>query len=307
MVTNISVVIPVHNECKNVSILHKQILDVMRGLDWKFEIIFVDDGSTDGTTEELLKLKPVKVIRFRKNFGQSAALDAGFEAAKGDVIVTLDGDLQNDPADIPVLVKKLAQGYDAVSGWRKNRRDKPGKVISSRLAWLMRRVLLGTELHDFGCSMKAYRREALKEIELMGEMHRYLPALLEWKGFKIGEVVVNHHSRKFGRTKYNSTRLLKGFVDMLAVLFWRQYSSKPLHVFGGLGIILMVNGFALGSTLVILRFTIHRPLGSILALLAVLLVILGGQFFASGLLADISVKNYYKNGRKAYSVKEVHG
>jgi glycosyltransferase involved in cell wall biosynthesis len=302
---DISVVIPVYNEERNVAILYSEIKKVMDSTGKKYEIIFIDDGSADGTFSELAKLN-VKVIKFRKNFGQTAALSAGFSNSKGKVIVTMDGDLQNDPADIPLLLAKIDEGYDVVSGWRWNRHDKLGKKVASRIANRMRTMLINERIHDSGCALKAYRRECFDEIDLMGEMHRYLPAILGWKGFKIGEVKVNHRARSYGRTKYGVTRIVKGFMDLLNVLFWRKYSNRPLHVFGGIGIVMTTLGVIMGFGLLVARQVFGYRLGqSQLPLLAVLMAIIGIQFFISGLMADISVKNYYKNGRKTYSIEKV--
>ena len=301
----ISVVIPVYNEEGNVRILHSEIKKVMDSLGKKYEIMFVDDGSNDNTFNELAKLN-AKTIKFRKNFGQTAALAAGFEHAKGNVIVTMDGDLQNDPKDIPVLLAKINEGYDVVSGWRVNRHDTFGKKLASKIANRMRRVLINERIHDSGCALKAYKKECLSDIDLMGEMHRYLPAILGWKGFKIGEVKVNHRPRSHGRTKYGTARIVKGFMDLLNVLFWKKYSNRPLHVFGGLGLVLTTLGFLMGIGLLIARQFFHYSLGaSQLPLLAVLMAVIGIQFFISGLMADISIKNYYKNGRKTYSIEKI--
>jgi len=302
---DISVVIPVYNEEENVSILYSEIKKAMDSIGKKYEIIFIDDGSTDRTFEELFKTK-AKIIKFRKNFGQTAALSAGFSHAKGKVIVTMDGDLQNDPADIPVLLAKIDEGYDVVSGWRWKRHDKMGKRIASKIANRLRTYLINERIHDSGCALKAYRRECFDEIDLMGEMHRYLPAILGWKGFKIGEVKVNHRARSYGRTKYGVTRVVKGFMDLINVVFWRKYSNRPLHVFGGIGIVMGTLGVIMGILLLIARQFFGYKLGqSQLPLLAVLMAIIGVQFFISGLMADISVKNYYKNGRKTYSIEKV--
>jgi len=217
----------------------------------------------------------------------------------------MDGDLQNDPKDIPKLVKMLSK-YDSVSGWRKKRHDSFTKKLASRFAYRLRKLFLGTDLHDFGCSLKAYRRECIDDLQLMGEMHRYIPALLEWKGYRIGEMVVRHHRRRFGQTKYGMARLFKGFIDMLAVIFWKKFSSRPLHIFGGLGIVLSLGGIALGSYMLLQKAISNIDLsGTPLPLLAVILVVIGVQFFVSGLMADIMVKSYYKSGQKVYSVREI--
>ncbi|MEM4245386.1 MAG: glycosyltransferase family 2 protein [Candidatus Nanoarchaeia archaeon] len=302
---DISIVIPVYNEERNVRILYDEIKKTMDHLGKKYEVIFVDDGSTDNTFNELTKLN-AKVIKFRKNFGQTAALAAGFDHAKGNVIITMDGDLQNDPKDIPLLLTKINEGYDVVSGWRWKRHDTFTKKLASKIANKMRRVLINERIHDSGCSLKAYKKECFHDIDLMGEMHRYLPAILGWKGFKIGEVKVSHRPRSYGKTKYGGGRIVKGFLDLLNVLFWRKYSNRPLHMFGGFGLLLTTCGFLLGIGLLIARQFFHYSLGaSQLPLLAVLMAVIGIQFFISGLMADISIKNYYKNGRKTYSIEKI--
>ncbi|HLD10627.1 MAG TPA: glycosyltransferase family 2 protein [Candidatus Nanoarchaeia archaeon] len=303
---DLSIVIPVYNEEKNVALLHQTIRNTLDKTDFKYEIIFVDDGSTDNTFNILNNLKKVKIIKFRKNFGQTAAMMAGFENSNGKVIVSLDGDLQNDPSDIPKLLDKLNEGYDVVSGWRYNRQDSFGKKTFSKIANSFRQLLVKDPIHDSGCSLRAYKKECFSDLQLHGEMHRYIPAILAWKGFKLDEVKVNHLPRKFGKTKYNMWRVLKGFMDLINVWFWRKYSNRPLHIFGGFGIILSLLGFILGLSLIVARQFYGLSLGqSQLPLLAVLMVVIGVQFFISGLMADISIKNYYSNGRRTYSIEKI--
>ena len=244
---NISVIIPVYNEEKNVSILHNSLKKVLDKLKRTYEIIFIDDGSDDNTLKELVKLKKIKIIKFRKNFGQTAAMSAGFRAAKGKIIISMDGDLQNDPKDIPRLIKKINEGYDVVSGWRFKRKDSISKKFFSKIANFFRRKLINDNIHDSGCSLKIYKKECIESIDLYGEMHRYIPALLGWKGFKIGEVKVEPHARKYGKTKYGLARVFKGLLDLINVWFWRKYSFRPLHIFGGLGVILTIFGVIMGS------------------------------------------------------------
>src|SRR3989344_4426630 len=303
--TDISIVIPVYNEEANIPLLYSQLTKAMKP--YNYEIIFVDDGSTDNTFNTLNKINDshLKIIKFRRNFGQTAALSAGFSNSSGKIIVQMDGDLQNDPFDIPKLIDNI-DGYDMVSGWRFDRKDSFSKKILSKFANCFRRLLIHDPVHDSGCSLKAYKRECLDEIDLYGDMHRYIPALLGWKGFKIGEVKVNHFQRKFGETKYNYKRLFRGLLDLLNILFWRKYSSRPLHLFGALGILLSSLGLLLGFVLLVLRLLGLKNLGeSQLPLLAVLLVVIGIQFFISGLMADISIKNYYSNGKKTYSIEKI--
>ncbi len=301
-----SIIIPVHNEEENIKILYDKLVKVLNSLKKKYEIIFIDDGSTDDTYNELLKLKKVKIIKFRKCFGQTSAMDAGFKEAQGDILISMDGDLQNDPEDIPKLLKKLNEGYDVVCGWRYNRKDSSEKKIFSKMANFLRLLLIKDPVHDSGCSLRAYKKECFNDLDLMGEMHRFIPAILRWKGFKISEVKVSHHPRKYGRTKYGFNRLIRGILDLLTIVFWRKYSSRPLHLFGGFGVVLMGLGFLLGVGLIIARQFFGHSLGqSQLPLAAVLLAIMGVQFFISGLLADISIKNYYSNGRRAYSIEKI--
>ena len=301
----ISIIVPVYNEEKNVSILYENLMDV---IEREYEIIFVDDGSTDNTFNELQKLheknKKVKIIKFRKNFGQSAALKAGFDYSKGDIIITMDADLQNDPHDIPKLLEKI-KDYDCISGWRHDRKDSVFKKIPSKISNWLHRKLTGVDIHDSGCTLKAYKKEAIKNLELYGETHRYIPAMLSWQGYKIGEVKVTHHKRKYGKTKYNYTRLPKGFLDLLFISFWKKYQSRPLHLMGGFGIVSFMAGFIISLYLTIQRLFFgvglsNRPL----LLLGVLLMIIGVQFIVFGFLAEISIRTYFTN-KKTYTIEKV--
>ena len=306
---DISIVIPTYNEQDNVIPLYHQIKEVLDRLQKTYEIIYIDDGSRDRTFERLKELhnkdKKVKIIKFRKNFGQTPAMDAGFRHAKGKVIIPMDADMQNDAEDIPRLLAKLDQGYDVVSGWRKNRKDSLGKHLTSRGANLLRKILIKDKIHDSGCTMKAYRKECFEDLNLYGEMHRFIPALLMWKGFRVTELPVRHHKRKFGKTKYGLKRTLKGFLDMIVVKFWMQYSTRPVHLFGGLGIIMSIIGFLLGIYLTVMKIFFGQNLSNRpLLLLAILLIILGVQFLIFGILADIQIKNYYEK-KKPYNIKEI--
>jgi len=307
----ISIVIPVYNEEKNIELLYKEVKPILNSLNKVYEIIFVDDGSKDKSLEELKKLhekdKRIKIIKFRKNFGQTAALDAGFKDASGKIIIAMDADLQNDPNDIPKLLEKINKGYDVVSGWRKKRKDPLTKKIFSRIANIFRIILINDRIHDSGCTLKAYKKECFEDLDLYGEMHRFIPALLRWKGFKVTELIVNHRKRKFGKTKYSITRVLKGFLDMLVVKFWMQYSARPVHLFGGLGILTATTGIVLGLFSIYLKIFLNRDLSNnFLALLSVFLFIIGIQFFVSGLVADILIKDYYgKKGKRVYSIEKV--
>jgi glycosyltransferase involved in cell wall biosynthesis len=238
----VSVVVPVYNEEGNVVELHRRIREACGKIGRPFEIILVDDGSTDKTAELCRGLSPLTLIEFRRNFGQTAAFDAGIKRATGDIVITMDGDLQNDPADITLLLEEMGKGYDIVSGWRHKRKDTLMKRFFSRGANLLRKGLVKDGIHDSGCSLKAYRRECFDGVDLFGEMHRFMPALLQLDGFRVSEVKVSHHPRIHGVTKYNWKRAIKGFVDMLFIWFWRKYSHRAIHLFGGTGLVLGLVG-----------------------------------------------------------------
>lgn len=296
----LSVVLPVYNEAPNLIPLYEETVAVLEAHFGRWELVFVDDGSTDESFERLAGLRErderVRVIQFTKNFGQSAAMDAGMKRARGDVIVTMDADGQNDPADIPRLVDMLrAEGYDCVVGWRRDRNDPPGKRLASHVAHLIRRLFLNTELHDYGCTLKAFSHEAANAIDIRGEMHRYLPPILKWRGYRVGEIEVNHRPRQHGETSYGWIRLPKGFMDMVNVWFWQKYSGRPIHVFGGLGILAGTLGGLGGLYSVYLKVVENVSLSdTALPLFAVFMVLLGIQFFISGILADISIRNYFQ-------------
>ena len=301
-----SIIIPVLNEEKNIKNLHQEIVTVMKTLKKPYEIIFVDDGSSDNTFEILKKLKPIKVIRFRKNFGQSAALDAGIKNSQGKILITLDGDGQNDPNDIPKLLKKLDEKYDAVCGWRYQRNDPLSKKIVSKVANYIGSFLVNSGIHDSGCTLRVYKKECFDDFDLYGEMHRMIPALIRWRGFKITEVKVNHKKRKFGKTKYTLTRTLKGFIDMFEVWFWRKYENRPLHLFGGIGFVLSFLGIAFGIYLAIKRIFFSYALSDkIWPLVAITFFITGIQLFIFGLLADLTIKNRSNKDKSFYRIKEI--
>jgi glycosyltransferase involved in cell wall biosynthesis len=305
--TYLSVVVPLYNEEKNVAELHSQILSACQKLQKSFEIIFIDDGSRDQTVKNAKNLSPLTLIEFRKNFGQTAAFDAGIKKACGEIIVTMDGDLQNDPNDIGLLLGELENGYDIVSGWRFKRKDNFMKKLVSRSANLLRKVLLEDNIHDSGCSLKAYKRECFEEVDFFGEMHRFIPAILQLEGYKVGEVKVNHRPRLHGETKYNWKRTLKGFVDMLSIWFWRKYSNRPVHLFGGGGIIFSFIGFAILVWMAIVKIFFNQSLSDkIWPLIGVFFVMIGIQLFIFGLITDILLKNYYRSrGKMNYSIKSI--
>ncbi len=307
-IKKISIIIPVFNEQENIKELFEKILRVIFEINLNCEIIFVNDGSTDSSLQVIKKLFPVKVINFRKNFGQTAAMDAGIKEAKGKYIITMDGDGQNDPEDIPLLINKLEkENLDVVSGWRKNRKDSFSKKISSKFAAGMRKFLINDGIHDSGCTLKIYKKECFKNIDLTGEMHRFIPAILKIKGFKIGEIEVKHHFRKFGKTKYNWKRGIKGNLDMFSLWFWKKFSARPLHLFGSFGLLLIFVSFASGF------FAIYKKLfenfdlsNTALTSLSLFSFLMGIQFFVFGLLADLLSKIYFSTTKdKIYDIKEI--
>lgn len=303
----ISIVIPLYNEEGNVTELHREIVEVCEKNNYTYEIILVDDGSQDATVEIAQTLQPVKVVELRKNFGQTAAMDAGIKEAQYAYIITMDGDRQNDPNDIPKLIAHLKnEDLDVVSGWRKNRKDSFMKHFVSRGANFLRKLLIHDGIHDSGCSLKIYKKECFKGLSLYGEMHRFIPALLKIKGFKVGEVVVNHRARTAGVTKYNWHRTIKGFVDMIAVWFWNKYAMRPLHLLGGIGLILiMLSVICMGITLFVF-FQGQDISDTSWPILTIMLFLSGLNMFVGGILADILVKGYYENKENSYySVKEI--
>ena len=303
----ISVVVPVFNEEGNVRELHKEILEVCKKENYKFEIIFVDDGSKDKTPEICKELKPLKYIRMRKNFGQTAAMDAGIKLEQYDYIVTMDGDRQNDPADIPYLVNYLEENdLDIVSGLRKNRKDTVMKKFTSRVANFLRGIIVKDNIHDSGCSLKIYKKECFDHINLYGEMHRFIPALLRIKGFEVGEVVVNHRPRTAGVTKYNWKRTIKGFVDMISLWFWSKYAVRPLHILGAGGMVSIFLGVVCAIWSIVLFALGYKMSNNIMPpLLTVFFIIVGLLMFIFGLMSDMMSKTYYGSGiDKSYSIKE---
>ncbi len=303
----LSVVVPLFNEEGNATQLHEKIVSACTKLAKPFEIIFIDDGSSDGTVAECEKLSPLTLIKFRKNFGQTAAFDAGIKHATGTVIVTMDGDLQNDPSDIHLLLEKMDEGFDVVSGWRWQRKDTFSKKFFSRTANLLRKILIQDNIHDSGCSLKAYKKQCFEDVDLFGEMHRFMPAILEMNGYKVGEVKVSHHARVHGVTKYNWKRAIKGFVDMISIWFWRKYSNRPLHLFGATGIIFSFVGFAILAWMAIEKIFFGASISERnWPLMGVFFVLVGIQLFIFGLLADILLKIYFKgHGVMNYNVKEI--
>jgi glycosyltransferase involved in cell wall biosynthesis len=304
----LSVIVPVYNEEGSIAELYREIFAVCEKLGRPFEIIFVNDGSKDKTAEVLKTLSPLKTITLRRNFGQTAAMDAGIKVARGIFLATLDGDGQNDPADIPRLLEKIVQeDLDVVSGWRKNRQDKFSKKFSSRCAAALRKFLINDGIHDSGCSLKVYKKECFAKISLYGEMHRFIPAILKIKGYRIGELEVNHRSRSAGRTKYNWKRGVKGVLDMFSVWFWQRYANRPLHLFGGAGIFLMIVSVFAGISAVYGKIFLARDLSNTSwTELAMFGFFIGVIFFIFGLLSDMLSKIYFGTTKDdAYDIKEI--
>ncbi len=305
----LSVVIPVYNEAQNLLPLCADVTDALLGLRGPFEILFVDDGSTDGSAELLRELarkeETIKVIALRRNFGQTAAMMAGIDHARGDVIVVMDGDRQNDPADIPALLDKLAEGYDVVSGWRRDRQDGWLRVFLSRVANALISRVSGLRLHDYGCSLKAYRRSAIESVRLYGEMHRFIPIYASWWGAKVTEIPVNHRPRVEGRSKYGFERIVKVFLDLLVVQFLGRYETKPIYVFGGFGLVcwgisLLSAGYAVYRKLFDDTSFILTPL----PLLSVMAFITGVLSILMGFLAELLVRTYYESQQRVpYAVR----
>jgi glycosyltransferase involved in cell wall biosynthesis len=310
----VSVVIPIYNEEESINPLCERLHAALSRLGRSYEIILVDDGSSDRTwellTENVKKIPHLRAIRFRRNFGQTAAMSAGFHAARGDVIVTLDADLQNDPEDIPKLLERIDAGYDVVSGWRKERKD---AFLNRRLPSIIANGLIsyitGVELHDYGCTLKAYRRDVIKNVHLYGEMHRFIPALASWVGGRIDEVVVTHHPRRFGKSKYGISRTFRVILDLLTVKFLLQYSTRPIQVFGRMGLacgaiaLLMIAALAIDRILVLADpHLLKRPFWVITPLM---MLAFSMQFISMGLLAEMQIRTYHEAQNKPiYVIRE---
>ncbi|MHC4758209.1 MAG: glycosyltransferase family 2 protein [Planctomycetota bacterium] len=309
----VSVVAPVFNEKDNIEPLYDQITKALDGK-FSYEVIFVDDGSDDGSFPVMEKLHKsdsrIKIICFRRNFGQTSALSAGFHHARGKVIIAIDADLQNDPADIPDMIEKLKDGYDVVSGWRKKRHDKAlTRLLPSKVAnWLISRIT-GVKLHDFGCTLKAYRRELLAETKLYGEMHRFIPALASWRGARICEMVVNHRPRIAGKAKYGLGRTIKVLLDLITVKFLGSFSTKPIYIFGGLGMLCFLAAFLSALAVLYQKFISIPPLPmnrNPLLVLTAMLITTTIQFILMGLLAELLVRTYHESqNRPTYTIREI--
>ena len=292
-----SVILPVFNEEKSLDELIQRLVKVLNNLKDNYEIIFIDDGSSDKSLAIMQKLShknpKIKVISFRKNFGKSTALICGFHFSLGEIIFTMDADLQDQPEDIPLFLKKFKQGYDSVSGWKKHRYDPIDKVIVSRIFNFLATKLTGVKIHDFNCGFKAYKREAIKDLELYGDLYRFIPALISWQGFKVGEIEVNHHRRLYGKSKFGQSRLIRGILDLFTTVFILRFLKRPLHFFGFLGLMFFLLGFLISLYLTIIWFggqsIGHRPL----LILGILLIVVGFQFISTGLLGEMMT--YFQN------------
>jgi glycosyltransferase involved in cell wall biosynthesis len=308
---DITVVLPVLNEEESLPLLHQRLTEVLSESGYGYEIIVVDDGSTDRSFGIMRDLQAsdehLRVVRFRRNYGQTAAFSAGFDRARGDVVITMDADLQNDPADIPALIAKMAEGYDVVSGWRMDRKD---RFLDRRLPSILANRLIGwttgVRIHDYGCSLKAYRRDVLADVRLYGELHRFIPALAHAAGARVTEMPVSHHPRRFGKAKYGLSRTLKVLLDILAVRFLTSFSTRPIHIFGLLGLTSFLVGVAVLIYLAIVRIFLLQSIGDRpLTLLGILLTMLGVQLVTSGLLAELVTRTYYESqGKPIYTVRE---
>lgn len=311
---DLSVIIPLFNEEESVEELYRELAATLDGLGRSYEVLFVDDGSADGTVERLRQAAAgdphVRIIRFRRNFGQTAALSGGFDHARGEIICTLDGDLQNDPADIPRLLESIDEGHDVVSGWRRRRRDPflarrlPSAIANRLISWIG-----GVRLHDYGCTLKAYRRAVLSDVRLYGEMHRFVPIYASWYGGRIAEIEVNHRPRRHGRSKYGLDRTIKVILDLIVIAFLSRYSRKPIYVFGGFGLLMFLLAFLTACWALYLRFRPENRLtltDTPLAAMALGMTIVGFLSIFMGLLAEMNTRIYYESQQKPiYAIRDI--
>jgi glycosyltransferase involved in cell wall biosynthesis len=298
----ISVVVPVHDEERTLALLYEDLEAALEPLEREWEVVFVDDGSTDGSLAALTRLHAVRhnvrVVRLRRNFGKSAALAAGFDQATGEIVVTIDADLQDDAAEIPRLLAKLDEGFDLVTGWKTRRRDPWSRRILSRLFNAVTRRISGVRLHDLNCGLKAYRAEVVRGLRIYGELHRFIPVLAHFRGFRIAELPVNHRPREHGRSRYGVERYLRGFLDLLTVSFMGRYRHRPLHLFGGLGLVLGLLGFGTLVYLTVVKLSGQGIGQRPLLTLGVLLVVVGLQFFSLGLISELITSHHEERVRE---------
>ena len=312
---DISVVIPLLNEEQSIPQLNETLLKSLSPLEKSFEIIYVDDGSSDKSFQLLSEIhqqfpEQTKIIQFRRRFGQTAAMSAGISFAQGNIIIMLDADLQNDPADIPRLLEKMDEGYDIVSGWRVHRKDKYfTRILPSKIANWFIGSITGVKLHDYGCSLKAYRAEVIKDLRLYGEMHRFIPALASWFGANIAEIPVQHHPRRFGTSKYSLNRIWRVLLDLITVKFLLSFSTRPLQIFGSIGLVSFIAGFGISGYLTFLKLVYQEHLSNRpLLWLGILLIMLGFQFITLGLLAEMLARTYHESQNKPiYVIRRVLG
>ena len=305
-------IVLVYNEVESIDALHDELTGVLSGLDVSYEVLYIDDGSRDGSTEKMAELAHhdphVRVVSFRRNFGQTAAVQAGIDNSHGEILVFMDGDMQNDPHDIPRLLERLDEGYDVVSGWRKDRKEEASRVLPSKVAnWVIARIT-GVPLNDFGCTLKAYRREVIEEVKLYGEMHRFIPVYASWVGARITELPVNHRQRVFGHSKYSLSRTSRVLLDLITVKLLGGYSTKPIYFFGFAAFGLWALALVFAAVVIIQRLLPPYPYAhnNPLLLLAVFLGIVGVQLILMGLLAELSIRTYHESqGKSVYIVREV--
>ena len=304
----ISVVIPLYNEEESLPELSLLLEDELQKLsNGRYEVIFVDDGSTDKSMEVIKEIKArnkkFKAISFRRNYGKAAALSAGFNMARGVIVATMDADLQDDPSELKPMIDKLKEGYDLVSGWKKKRKDPFSKRILSKIYNFTTSITTGLKLHDYNCGIKVYRREVVKNLQIYGDMHRYIPVLAHWEGFKVTEQPVKHHARRYGKSKYGFTRIFKGYLDLLTVLFTTRYLKRPLHFLGTVGTLFAMAGFGIDLYLLILWFMEKTALSNRpLLFFGIALIIVGVQLISLGLIGEMIVKN--SQSKQKYSIKE---
>lgn len=310
----LSIIIPIYNEVESVELLLRSIMEVLNKEPYVYELICVDDGSQDGTPQLLQELivqfSQIKAVILRRNYGQTSAMAAGFHYAQGEILITMDGDLQNDPVDIPCLLERLNEGYDMVCGWRKNRQDDTlTRLLPSKIANLLIGIVTGVKLHDYGCSLKAYRSELVADMNLYGELHRFLPALAFIEGAKITEMPVRHHARRHGKSKYGLGRTFRVVMDLFTVFFMKKFLTQPMHVFGLLGLVFFGTGIMIGGYLTYLKLGLGEAIGGRpLLILSLLLVLAGVQLFSFGLLAELLMRTYHESQqRPIYRVRKVLG